>query len=300
MHKTSCALLILILLSLLVPSLIVNAKPAENVININSDGTLQPSNAPINRNGDIYTLTSNFSGSIAVHRSNIVIDGAYYSLNGDGAKRSAGVEVKNNITRIPSPDEIWNVTIKNLAIVNFDFSIDVNFGGNDTIYNDYVVNTMSDLQGGVYFWGSSCNNVTRCTISGEPAVYMHFVSSQNTITQNNLVGGIDLRIGGGETVDSNYWSDYSTRYPLASEIGSTGVYNTPYMYNASDYVGSITDDHPLVNPIALVGFPKAVPNDAATTAASLPEFPAWAILFVIFAVVLAATVWVRKSGSSAK
>ena len=53
----------------------------QSVISINADGTFQPSNAPLTRSGDLYTLTGNFSGGIEVHRSNMTIDGAGYALN---------------------------------------------------------------------------------------------------------------------------------------------------------------------------------------------------------------------------
>jgi hypothetical protein len=33
---------------------------------------------------------------------------------------------------------------------------------------------------------------------------------------------------------ANYWSDYQTRYPNASEIGDTGVGDTPYVINENN------------------------------------------------------------------
>jgi hypothetical protein len=217
----------------------------------------------------MYTFTGNFSGGIVVHRSNIVINGAGYALNGDGILRSTGIDLSNNVTRMPAPDNIWNVTIENLAITNFDFSIDTSGGGNDTIFNDYIANTMKGLQGGVFFWACCGNNVSYCTISGDPAVYMHFCSSMNTITHNNLRGGISLEIGGGETIDSNYFADYTARYPNASQIGSTGVWNTPYSYNSS-YESLIQDNHPLVNPVALSIFPSGMPPPVETKVFATP------------------------------
>ncbi len=260
MHKTNFAFLIILVLSVLIfPGFFADARSSANFISINSDGTVQPSNSPLARTEDVYTLTANFSGSIFVHRSNIVIDGAGYALNGDGTLRSVGIDLKNNTTSVPSPEEIWNVTIKNLAIINFDFSVDTNGGGNDTFLGDYIANTLPGLQGGIFFWACRGNNVSYCTISGEPAVYMHFGSSLNTITHNNLAGGIDLRIGGTETVDSNYFADYKAKYRNASEVGSTGVWNTPYVYEASAFAGPVKDNHPLTHPLQIAGFPSGMP-----------------------------------------
>ncbi len=256
-------------LALIPCGLSIQTQPNKNVISINADGTLQPSDAPLTRNGDVYTLTGNFSGGITVHRSNIVINGAGYGLNGDGTLRSAGIDLSNNVTNTPAPNEIWNVTIKNLAIINFDFSIDTDSGGNDTICNDYIANTMKGLQGGVFFWACGGNNVSYCTIIGDPAVYMHFCSSCNTITHNNLAGGVSLEIGGGETIDSNYFADYTARYPNARQVGSTGVWDTPYSYNSS-YESLIQDNHPVVNPLAFSIFPSGMPAPVETKAPATP------------------------------
>ncbi len=271
MKRAVCALVFLAVLSLAFFPCghSIQTQPNANVISINADGTFQPADAPLTRSGDVYTFTGNFSGGILVHRSNIVIDGAGYALNGDGALRSAGIDLSNNVTSIPGPDNIWNVTIKNLAIVNFDFSINTSGGGNDTIFNDYIANTMSGLQGGVFFWACGGNNVSYCTICGDPAVYMHFCSSGNTITHNNLRGGISLEIGGAETVDGNYFADYTARYPHASQIGSTGIWDTPYSYNSS-YESLIQDFHPLVNPLVFSIFPSGMPAPVETKAPATP------------------------------
>jgi hypothetical protein len=41
----------------------------------------------------------------------------------------------------------------------------------------------------------------------------------------------------------NYWSDYLTMYANATEIDSSGVWNTPYVIDANN-----TDHYPLVKP----------------------------------------------------
>ena len=62
---------------------------------------------------------------------------------------------------------------------------------------------------------------------------MHFAVSNNFVVENNIVFGADLRISGIETFDGNYWSDYFIRYPNASEVDSSGVWNTPYFFTDS-------------------------------------------------------------------
>jgi len=49
---------------------------------IQPDGAVNPANTPIQRNGDIYTLTGNVYDPILVQKSNITLDGAGYILKG--------------------------------------------------------------------------------------------------------------------------------------------------------------------------------------------------------------------------
>ena len=93
----------LVLISLLIISFILvvsNAQPVKvqssNAIYIRQDGSVDPSTVPIQRSGDIYTLTGNIAGNITVQKYNIVIDGAGYTLQGPGvAGRATNAEYRN-------------------------------------------------------------------------------------------------------------------------------------------------------------------------------------------------------------
>ena len=50
---------------------------------INPDGSVTGTNN-IQRNGNVYTLTGNISGGISVQKSYLVIDGAGYTIDGNG------------------------------------------------------------------------------------------------------------------------------------------------------------------------------------------------------------------------
>lgn len=58
----------------------------------------------------------------------------------------------------------------------------------------------------------------------------------------------------------NYWSDYQTKYPDATEIDNTGKGNTPYIIDQNN-----TDYYPLINPI------KTFISDSLKTSDSLLE-----------------------------
>jgi hypothetical protein len=256
MRKTNlCILLVLVILTFsgAFSVLFIEAQSTLTTVNINADGSITPSITPMMRNGDVYTLRGNISGSLVIHKSNIIIDGAGFALNGNGG---IGIDLQNNVTNVPSDKEIWNVTVKNLAVINFAFSVETNAGGNDTFLYDYIANNLSGLRGGIFLWGCVGNNITHCSISGSPAVFMDFCSNHNNITQNNLAGGVWLEMGGNEMVDSNYWTDYLTKYPTATEINSSGAGNIPYAFETyGDAVnGVLVDNHPQMRPFTIPTF----------------------------------------------
>jgi hypothetical protein len=175
----------------------------------------------IQRSGDLYLLTDNISGSIIVQKSNIIIDGAGYTLQGYGG---TGIDLTSYAGEPPSSGELYNVTVKNLRIMDFNTSILARGGGNHTFYCDYVGRTVNEVRGGVYlYWSRAGSNITYCTISGVPDAIGMELSSGNTITENNLSGDVWVQMGGDEVVDRNYWSDYLTKYPNASEIELPGA-----------------------------------------------------------------------------
>jgi hypothetical protein len=89
---------------------------------------------------------------------------------------------------------------------------------------------------------------------------MHFACSRNSVTENNIVFGAHLAISGIETFDRNYWSDYSIRYPNASEVDSSGVWNLPYAFVDFQNSNKFQDSHPLVGPLAIPTFSSTLPT----------------------------------------
>jgi hypothetical protein len=72
----------------------------------------------------------------------------------------------------------------------------------------------------------------------------------------------------------NYRSDYLTKYPNATQVDSSGIWNTPYVIDANN-----TDYYPLTVPIAVV-----------------PEFPSFLILpLFLIATLLAVIIYKKKA-----
>lgn len=87
-------LLVLLIASILTSTFIIRPVKAEGIIYIRADGSVDPPDAPIHRDGDIYTLIGNITSDtdgIAVERDNIVVDGAGYTVQGTGAYESRGI-----------------------------------------------------------------------------------------------------------------------------------------------------------------------------------------------------------------
>jgi hypothetical protein len=273
MRKVIATLYVLIVLVGLFMAISAQVKAQSSNIYISSDGSVVGTNN-IQRNGDLYVLTGNISGGIAVQKSNITIDGAGYTLEGYGG---TGIDLTNNLTEYPSLYEIRNVTVENLRIMNFNYSINAHGSSGNTFYDDYIGNTTNDAKSEILlYWNSGGNNITHCTIMGAIGIEL---SSGNTITENNLFGGMFLQLCGNETIDRNYWSNYLTKYPNATELDSSGVGNTPYVLIPNSAVDGVhQDNHPLMKPASIL-------LTASNSESSIPEFPT----LIVFAIVLIAT-----------
>jgi hypothetical protein len=263
--KKAIALIIVLLLSLAILMVSIPLSMAQSVGNviINADGSVTGTSS-IQHTGNTYTLTGNISGTIQVQKSNIVIDGAGYALDEGGIDLTNG----NGLGLNPTRPTISNVTIENLRIVNG--GIGTSGGGNHTFYNDYISNYMGGAC--IMLIGTSYNNITYCTLNGSNstigAIGMVDGANYNTITENNLAGGVEIWLGINETVDRNYWSDYLTKYPSATEGDSSGVGDTPYVFYTDQNVHQ--DNHPLMKPVSN----------------TIPEFPSWTVLPLLIMVVI--------------
>lgn len=128
----------------------------------------------------------------------------------------------------------------------------------DVYGNDITGNSLGILLDGAQENNIHHNNIADNTGFGmqlKSASFFSGASTNNTITQNKFIDnqpdGMDVSIPGtydwtrvepeyemvpgpGNTWEGNYWSDYQTRYPNASEVGDTGVGDTPYIINENN------------------------------------------------------------------
>jgi parallel beta-helix repeat protein len=243
---------------------------ALTTIYIQMDGTIFPITAPIQRNGNVYTLTGNINSDadgIIIERNNTILDGAGHSLQGTNSPLSNGIYLSAN----------YNVTIKNIDVKGFEsgilldaYSTYNNILGNRVENNDYGVNcwayadnnsiignniTANDRTG-IWIVGSSNVSIAENTIMGTGQYGISLESSSNdTIYHNSLIDNANhvslydsaVIWDNGYPSGGNYWSGYVGtdlhRGPCQNETGADGIGDTSYIIDVSN-----VDNYPLVNP----------------------------------------------------
>ncbi len=254
MKKTFTALIVLVLLA----SVLLEGQPA--LVNANflytlpeltikSDGTVEPETEFINRTGNIYALTSNILAryALVIQCSDVVFDGGGYVLNGTGRNLNGPFFVNVGLTL----QNVSNVTVKDVVVSGFSrwCQLEISDCYNCSFFN---VNSVAVLSGG----GSN--------VFSECPLYLQILQSDN-----NLVFGSDISLSVGNSTTyvfgnnlglvrgsdgmcsvwdngslGNYWSDYFLKYPNASEVGNTGIGDTPYVIDAHN-----VDHYPLMYPV---------------------------------------------------
>jgi len=85
---TSGTMLVLLLLSMLTLTFHIQVGKASGTIYIRGDGSIDPPTAPISTVDNVtYTFTGNINDFLVIERSNIIVDGAGYTLYGNGSGR---------------------------------------------------------------------------------------------------------------------------------------------------------------------------------------------------------------------
>jgi parallel beta-helix repeat protein len=174
----SGVILALILIGML--TLMSNVRHAKGewtgTVYIRADGCIDPLDAPIQRNGDIYTLTGNITSNndaVIIERDNIVLDGAGYTIKtGETAGyfvRGITIQSKNNIT------------ISNVKVTGFyDGIYSIN-----SSYSCYIANELG-CKYGIHIINSHNNNISRNT--GQMGVYYVYLENSNySFIDNNIL-----------------------------------------------------------------------------------------------------------------
>jgi parallel beta-helix repeat protein len=169
-------------------------------IYIRADGSIDPPDAPISTVDNVtYTLTGNITGTtdgIVVERSNIIIDGAGYTVEGSRTEPYKGIYLSG----------MKNVTIKNVNVKHFYYGIWLaSSSNNNSIVGNNITNNNYD---GIYLVYSSYNSIAGNNVANNwCGILLSFYSSNNTVSANNVTNnfrwGIDVINSDQNTISGN-------------------------------------------------------------------------------------------------
>ena len=176
----------------------------------------------------VYRLAADITNSssstcISITASNVVLDGAGYTVDGRDNTDTYGVYVYNTTTTLT------NVTVKNLVVTDWANGIYYYNVSNGSIEN----NIASSNQNGIYLTHSSGNTLTSNTANSNNNDGIYFDSStSNTLTNNiansNQQYGILLKYTSNNNILSNNVANSNHQYGifLWSSSGNTLTGNT--------------------------------------------------------------------------
>lgn len=272
----SVILLLIVLVGALILTFDVQSSKADTfvVIVINEDGSTDHPTAPITTTDNItYTFTDNINGSIISYRSNTVIDGAGYVLEGFGislagqgtyAQIIENVTIKN-VTIIGKVggqgillEQATNCTIIGNNIVTDNMSISTGIMLRNSAYNSIIENNLTGNNGGVgidFYSVDSPDSSNNMVIGNNITNYLFglllYYSENNRFIHNSVVNNKYQVIcfspniwDDGYPSGGNYWSDYNgtDHYsgPYQNITGRDEIGDTPYIIDTKNI-----DNYPL-------------------------------------------------------
>jgi len=223
MKRTVLAIMFSVLL-LSVIGFTFNVQPVEatGTIYIRADGSVDPPTVPVQRVGDIYTLTGNIYASVVIERDNIVVDGADYTLSGTGS--GVGINLAGRS----------NLTIKNVNIMAFQYGVWLSDSSDNTIVGNNITASKGagiSMDYGIVEVGSSRNKIIDNNIANnDGGIGLHFLSDHNNISNNRITAnnwdGISLFYS-----NHNILSDNNVAGNKRFGIWLSGVSNTTLRNN---------------------------------------------------------------------
>ena len=238
----------------------------------------------------------------------------------------------NNITKTDRAISIYasNYNVSGNYLVNNDRAIRI-VGNNINIYRNKIV----DNSNGFFFTNSTANTIVANEIESNTIavstdyggfVLYHNNSINQTVGHHGSWSATVLSTAyysqasnvtippwdNGYPSGGNFWSDYASRYPNATEIGNSGIGDTTYTIGIECAINSTTvntyiieaiDRYPLLAPVniseAIIELPlhtpsasgspsssSTLPSPSLALSPSIPEFPTWVILSLVIGGIL--------------
>jgi len=192
------------------------------------------------------------STDITIYKNNITRNdpGIYLSLSKNNL--ISNNYIAENLKGINAISSYRNIITENTFVENNEGAVRISGAQNNTFYhNNFIDNNAS---------GSQISNPW--LVAGNP---------EDNIWDNGSEG--------------NYWSDFKQRYPNATEISGSGVWDTPYNINEKNI-----DHYPLVAPFVpdqSSNIPQTTPPDTKPSDSTFPQLP---ITLIVASVAISAVV----------
>ncbi|MBU1111610.1 MAG: right-handed parallel beta-helix repeat-containing protein, partial [Nanoarchaeota archaeon] len=188
------------------PSIAISQEPTETTNQLGIMGDVSACGTITEDSTLIQDIESNAT-CFTVTASNIVLDGAGYSITGNNTYDTAGIEING----------VSNVTVKNFgSINNYSNAISIGGGGSHTVFNNTLVNTVNGD-------GGSANGMA-VVVAGSSNNF-----SSNTITTTGFFGAGFYLISTGNIMFNNTVTT-SGSYAWGA-ISNTGASSTSILSN---------------------------------------------------------------------
>ena len=180
---------VLALTAIVIGFLVVSVKVQKSeawsgeTIHIREDGNIDPTDAPIQRDGDIYTITEDINSSasgIVIERSNMTLDGADFTIQGS----EFGISL----------DGRSNVTIKNINLKGFYTGVNCDGCSNISISECNIVGNGDYVSWGFLILHSSNITVYGNNVTNNERGLNIYDASNNSISKNNIFANLEMGI----------------------------------------------------------------------------------------------------------
>ena len=156
-----------------------------------------------------------------------------------------------------------NIISRNIIEGAIAWGIEMGYGSNNIFYGNLVANN-----------GGYGHDGYGLAVGGIDIDVSNNLFYYNIFMNNTKNFGTNWQVIGSNSFDNgtvgNYWDDYLTKYPNASETDNSGVENLPYLV-----YGNVTDNYPLVAPFDISSIKIQLPTwlNSLPTPLPMPTFP---------------------------
>ncbi|MDH5375548.1 MAG: right-handed parallel beta-helix repeat-containing protein [Candidatus Bathyarchaeota archaeon] len=189
----------------------------------------------IGSNGDTISennITENLRGISCRFSNNCTISG-----NNITANEYFGIWLYQSSNNIVSENNITNNQGEGIELYkSFNNTISGNFIANNTEQGVYLLLSSDNVVSGNRIKNNGCAIWLGGESSGNFVYHNEFLNNGEQVHSSNATNVWDD--GGGK---GNYWSDYEDRYPNATELDGSGIWDTPYVIDENNQ-----DNYPLV------------------------------------------------------